>query len=81
MADRLVEETRVQLLTVGHGTAAEQDFGGLLAAAGVKSLVDVRIAPGSRKFPHFGRQCLPLGEEAGRFPEAACGIAGCRAAE
>ena len=35
MADRLVEETRVQLLTVGHGTAAEQDFGGLLAAAGV----------------------------------------------
>ena len=58
MADRLVEETRVQLLTVGHGTAAEQDFGGLLAAAGVKSLVDVRIAPGSRKFPHFGKDAL-----------------------
>lgn len=48
----------MQLLTVGHGTAAEQDFSGLLATAGVKSLVDVRIAPGSRKFPHFGKDAL-----------------------
>lgn len=46
------------LLTVGHGTASQEQFTGILAAAGVQSLVDVRIAPGSRKFPHFGRDLL-----------------------
>ena len=48
----------VRLLTVGHGTADEDEFGELLATAGIQSLVDVRIAPGSRKFPHFGRDLL-----------------------
>jgi uncharacterized protein (DUF488 family) len=47
-----------RLLTVGHGTSSREDFGALLAAAGVRSLVDVRIAPGSRKFPHFGKDEL-----------------------
>jgi uncharacterized protein (DUF488 family) len=47
-----------QLLTVGHGTTSEEDFKELLATAGVQSLVDVRIAPGSRKFPHFGKDLL-----------------------
>jgi uncharacterized protein (DUF488 family) len=46
------------LLTVGHGTTAQEDFKALLASAGVQSLVDVRIAPGSRKFPHFGKDLL-----------------------
>jgi uncharacterized protein (DUF488 family) len=46
------------LLTVGHGTASREDFTALLATAGVQSLVDVRIAPGSRKFPHFGKDSL-----------------------
>lgn len=53
MADRTV-----RLLTVGHGTAGKAEFGDLLAAAGIQSLVDVRIAPGSRKFPHFGKDLL-----------------------
>lgn len=44
-----------QLLTVGHGAASQQDFTELLQAAGVEALVDVRIGPGSRKHPHFGR--------------------------
>jgi uncharacterized protein (DUF488 family) len=43
------------LLTVGHGTAAQADFEVLLKAAGVSLVVDVRIAPGSRKHPHFSR--------------------------
>ena len=30
----------------------------VLETAEVQSLVDVRIAPGSRKFPHFGRDSL-----------------------
>ena len=59
MADMVVvADSRVRLLTVGHGTASQTEFGGLLAAAGIQALVDVRIAPGSRKFPHFGKDQL-----------------------
>lgn len=43
------------LYTAGHGTASQSDFTELLTAAGVTSLVDVRIGPGSRKHPHFGK--------------------------
>src|SRR6478672_2845304 len=43
------------LFTVGHGTASQEDFTKLLRAAGTESLVDVRIGPGSRKYPHFGK--------------------------
>ena len=43
------------LLSVGHGTMAQEEFVGLLGAAGVEGLVDVRIAPGSRRHPHFSR--------------------------
>jgi uncharacterized protein (DUF488 family) len=43
---------------VGHGTHAEEEFAGLLRSAGVASVVDVRIAPGSRRFPQFGRGAL-----------------------
>lgn len=46
------------LLTAGHGTHTADGFAGLLRSAGVRSLVDVRIAPGSRRFPHFGRDAL-----------------------
>jgi uncharacterized protein (DUF488 family) len=46
------------LLTVGHGTATQDELGTLLRAAGVRRLVDVRIAPGSRRHPHVGRDAL-----------------------
>lgn len=46
------------LFTVGHGTSSQEDFTALLAAAGVTSLVDVRIGPGSRKHPHFGKDLM-----------------------
>lgn len=45
-----------RLLTVGHGTLAADDLAGLLKSAGVESLIDIRTAPGSRRFPHFRRQ-------------------------
>jgi uncharacterized protein (DUF488 family) len=48
----------VRLLTVGHGPAPAADFDALLAAAGVRGLVDVRIAPGSRRAPWFSRDEL-----------------------
>jgi uncharacterized protein (DUF488 family) len=48
----------VELTTVGHGTASEDDFGHRLQVAKVGWLVDVRIAPGSRRNPHLGRDAL-----------------------
>jgi uncharacterized protein (DUF488 family) len=47
-----------ELLTVGHGTLAQEDLTALLVGAGVQSLVDVRIAPGSRRHPHVSRAAL-----------------------
>ena len=47
-----------ELLTVGHGTHPAGEFADLLRGAGVVSLVDVRIAPGSRRYPHFGLDAL-----------------------
>ncbi len=43
---------------MGHGTLSEERLGGLLSAAGVDLLVDVRRAPGSRRHPHFARAAL-----------------------
>lgn len=46
------------LFTVGHGTSSQEDFTAMLLSAGVASLVDVRIGPGSRKYPHFGKDSM-----------------------
>jgi len=54
------------VLTVGHGARSIESFLELLKGAGVRRLVDVRTAPGSRKHPQFGRDSL----------EAALGSAG-----
>lgn len=48
----------VELLTVGHGTAAATELGTALAAAQVRALVDIRIARGSRRSPHLARDRL-----------------------
>ncbi len=46
------------LLTVGHGTHEADAFAALLRGAGVTRLVDVRTAPGSRRYPWFGAAAL-----------------------
>ncbi|WP_155849995.1 DUF488 domain-containing protein, partial [Arthrobacter sp. H41] len=46
---------QIRLVTVGHGTATQEDFTRLLVGSGINALVDVRIGPGSRKYPHFGK--------------------------
>ncbi len=46
------------LLTVGHGTATEQQLGDRLTGAGVALLVDVRRFPGSRRHPHLSREAV-----------------------
>jgi uncharacterized protein (DUF488 family) len=43
------------LLTFGHGTAPDEKIVALLDGAGVRGLVDVRTAPGSRRSPHVAR--------------------------
>lgn len=47
-----------RLLTVGHGTASQEELTALLCGAGVELLVDVRTAPGSRRHPHVNRDAL-----------------------
>jgi len=44
--------------TVGHGTRPLEELVGLLAAAGVATLVDVRRYPGSRRNPQFNQAPL-----------------------
>ena len=46
------------MLTVGHGTHEADDFAALLRGAGVANLVDIRTAPGSRRYPWFARDAL-----------------------
>ena len=46
------------LFSFGHGARSFEAFLDLLRGAGIRRLVDVRTAPGSRKHPHFGRDAL-----------------------
>jgi uncharacterized protein (DUF488 family) len=57
-----------ELVTVGHGTAGQAELLERLRAGGVDHVVDVRIAPGSRRHPHVSRDAL-----AAWLPEAGIG--------
>lgn len=46
------------VFTVGHGARPIEELVQMLRGAGVRRLVDVRSAPGSRKHPQFGRDAL-----------------------
>ena len=46
------------LFTVGHGTRSLEELVEVTSSGGVTRIVDVRRHPGSRKFPHFGRDAL-----------------------
>ncbi|MEO3784095.1 DUF488 domain-containing protein [Actinocorallia sp. B10E7] len=46
------------LLTFGHGTAGREELARLLHGAGVRSVVDVRTVPGSRRNPAAHRDVL-----------------------
>lgn len=56
------------ILTFGHGTADAEEITRLLTGAGVRRLVDVRTAPGSKHNPDVHRDAL-----AGYLPEAGIG--------
>lgn len=51
-------DSRVTLLTFGHGTAGRAELAALLRGAGVEAVVDARTAPGSRRNPDVGREAL-----------------------
>lgn len=57
---RAVTQHRLHLLTVGHGTQSREGLASLLLGAGVKSVVDVRSAPGSRRHPQFAGKELEI---------------------
>ena len=46
------------LVTFGHGTASADRIAQLLRGAAVTGVVDIRIAPGSRRNPHVARSEL-----------------------
>jgi len=46
------------LWTVGHSTLAIEEFIALLTAHGIMNLADVRMHPGSRRFPQFNAEPL-----------------------
>ncbi|HZU19580.1 MAG TPA: DUF488 domain-containing protein, partial [Candidatus Dormibacteraeota bacterium] len=52
------------LYSVGHSNRDLEELIGLLRTRGVDLLVDVRTAPGSRRYPQFGR--VALAEALGR---------------
>lgn len=63
-----------ELLTIGHSTHPFDVFVGLLGRHDIKLVADIRRFPGSRKFPHFGRDnlatSLPKGAIGYRWFEA-----------
>lgn len=48
----------VRIWSVGHGARRLAEFLALLAENGIRTLVDIRTFPGSRRHPHFGREAL-----------------------
>src|SRR5712691_5023280 len=51
-------ECMPKIYSVGHGTRPIEEFVDILRGAGVKVLVDIRSAPGSRRHPQFGQAAL-----------------------
>ncbi|WP_241562709.1 DUF488 family protein [Streptomyces hoynatensis] len=51
-------QQRVELLTFGQGTLGLGPLAALLEGAGVRAVVDVRTAPGSRRNPDANREAL-----------------------
>lgn len=51
---------RPKIWTIGHGTRSILELTGLLHAAGIEKLVDVRRFPGSHRNPQFSRDRLAV---------------------
>jgi uncharacterized protein (DUF488 family) len=63
-----------RIWTIGHSTRSIEEFIALLKETGVKLIADVRLLPGSKRYPQFNRDALEhsLGERGigyEHFPE------------
>lgn len=56
--DSQLSERLPRLWTIGHSTRTIDDFIALLVENGIKLVADVRMFPGSRRYPQFGREAL-----------------------
>lgn len=54
----MVTEKRVTVWTIGHSTRPLAEFLAALKSEEIKTLVDVRSFPGSRRYPQFGKEQL-----------------------
>ena len=54
----------MRVTTVGHGARSVEELLACLLEGGVRTLVDVRRFPGSRRHPQFGRDALAASVEA-----------------
>jgi uncharacterized protein (DUF488 family) len=48
----------MKIWTIGHSTRADHEFGEILLAHKIETLVDVRTYPGSRRYPQFNKPVL-----------------------
>jgi uncharacterized protein (DUF488 family) len=48
----------LQIWTLGHSTRSAEEFGRLLQIHQIRTLVDVRSFPGSRRYPQFNKSSL-----------------------
>ena len=54
----MIPEQVPRIWTIGHSTRKIDDFISLLTENEIKVVADVRMFPGSRRYPHFGREAL-----------------------
>ena len=47
-----------RIWTIGHSTRSIDDFVDALAAHGIRQVADVRLLPGSKRYPHFNNDAL-----------------------
>lgn len=52
------EDSAADIYTIGHSTRSLEGLIEALRAHGVRTLVDIRTAPSSRRVPHFNREVL-----------------------
>jgi uncharacterized protein (DUF488 family) len=55
----MTDETKPEVLTIGHSTRTLEDFIRILKAHGVLLVIDIRTVPRSRHNPQFNRDSLP----------------------
>lgn len=48
----------MNIWTIGHSTRGDHEFGQILLAHKIETLVDVRTYPGSRRYPQFNKSVL-----------------------